>query len=142
MTGRVSGILQSKACAAALASLLLSACVSDTLSTQNTAPQPLAQSEPVNYDPVQRDQAVAEIRAKADASGNGEFTNAYVTNDGPSTPLSAQEQAEKIAELEQSAGQNSASVTDAELASKQQSIRDLRNQAKTHYNSALNTIKN
>ncbi len=131
-----------KASAAAIACVLVSSCVSDTLSTQDTAPQPLAQTETVNYDPAQRELAVQEIRAKVDAPGSGQLTSAYVTNDGPTTPLTAQEQADKIAELEQSANQNSGSVSDAELAAKQQSIRDLRNQAKTHYNSAVNTIKN
>jgi len=142
MTNRVLDTRLTKVSAAAIASILLSACVGDTLSQQNTAPQTLAQPETVRYDPAQREQAIAEIRAKADAPGSEQLTNAYVTNDGPTTPLSSQEQAEKIAELEQSANQNSSSVTDDELAAKQQSIRDLRNQAKTHYNSAVNTIKN
>ncbi len=129
-----------KISAAAFACVLVSACVSDTLSTQNTAPQPLAETP--SYDPAQRELAVQEIRAKADAPASGQLTSAYVTNDGPTTPLTAQEQADKIAELSQSADQNSSSVPDAELEAKQQSIRDLRNQAKTHYNSAVNTIKN
>ncbi len=128
--------------AAVFASVALSACVSDTLSTQNTAPQPLAQNETPSYDPAQRDQAIAEIRAKADAPGSGQLTSAYVTNDGPTKPLTAQEQAEKIAELEQSAAQNDQSVTDDELAAKQRSIRELRRQANSHYNNAVNTIKN
>lgn len=130
------------AATAIVACVLLSACVSETLSTQNTAPQPLAQTETLRYDQAQREQAIAEIRAKSDAPGSGQLTSAYVTNDGATTPLSAEEQAAKIAELEQSASQNSGSVPDAELAAKQQSIQDLRNQAKTHYDSAINTIKN
>jgi hypothetical protein len=127
---------------AAIAFMLVSGCVSDTLSQQGTQPQPLAEQKTPSYDPVQRDQAVAEIRQKAAQSGSGELTSAYVTNDGPTTPMSPEEQAAKISELEGSAAQNTASVQDAELASKQQSIQQLRNEAKTHYNNAVSTIKN
>lgn len=126
----------------ALAAFALSACVSDTLSQQNTQPQTLAEQKTPNYDPEQRAQAVEEIRAKAEQPGSGELTSAYITNDGPTEPLSQEEKDAKIAELEESAAQNSNSVADAELAAKQNSIRDLQNQAKTHYNNAVNNIKN
>ncbi|MEM9279963.1 MAG: hypothetical protein AAGA76_15460 [Pseudomonadota bacterium] len=119
---------------------LLSACVSDTLSTVDTQPKPVAEN--VSYDPAQRDQAVAEIREKAAQSGSGELTNAFVDQDGPNEPLTASEQAQLINELEQSAQRNSGSVTDAELEAKQRSIRELQQKARTHYDSAVNNIQN
>lgn len=120
----------------------VSGCVSDTLSQQNTQPQPLATNTSPSFDPAQREQAIAEIRAKAENADSGELTSAYVTNDGPTTPLSAEEQAVKIAELERNATTNQTNVTDAELASKQQSINELRSKAKSHYNSAIKSIAN
>ena len=118
----------------------LSAYVSDTLSQQDTQPQTLA--EQPSYDPAQRQQAVAEIREKSTQPGSGELTSAYVTNDGPTAPLTPEEQAAKIAELERSANTNASNVSDAELAAKQQSIQDLRNKARTHYDSTINSIQN
>lgn len=120
--------------------LTLTGCVSNTLSEQNTQPTPAQAS--VSYDPAQRAAAVEEIRAKAAQPGSGELTNAYADGDGPNQPLTPEQQAAKIAELEGSAAANSANVSDAELAAKQQSIRNLRSQAKSHYNSAVNSIKN
>jgi len=109
------------------AGLAASACVSDTLSQHN---------------PAQREQAIAEIREKAEQPGSGQLTNAYVAADGPAEPLTPQEQDRKINELEKAAQQNNASVSDAELAAKQRSIRELRSQARNHYKDAVNTIKN
>ncbi len=122
--------------------VVLTGCVSDTLSQQNTQPQPLATSVSTSYDPAQREQAISEIRAKAENANSGELTNAYATNDGPTTPLTAEEQAAKIAELERNAATNQGSVTDAELAAKQNSINELRSKARSHYDNALNTIAN
>lgn len=122
--------------------LMVSACVSDTLSTQGTAPQPLAEQKPPTYDPIQRDQAVAEIREKAAQPGSGELTNAYAVANGPNEPLTAAEQQARINELERNAAQNSASVSDAELAAKQRSIQELQGQARSHYNNAVNQIQN
>ena len=147
-----------------IAACLLTGCVStaDTLSSVNTqpTPEPLQTngtgatvqtasiqtentgSEEVNYDPAQRAQAVAEIRAKSANASSGVPTNAFAQADGPNSPLSAEEQAAKITELESSATRNNASITDAELAAKQRSIKELQQKAKTHYNSAINNIKN
>jgi len=124
------------------AGLAASACVSDTLSQQDTQPQPIAEQKPPTYDPAQREQAIAEIREKAEQPGSGQLTNAYVAADGPAEPLTPQEQDRKINELEKAAQQNNASVSDAELAAKQRSIRELRSQARNHYKDAVNTIKN
>ena len=125
-----------------VAGILLSGCVSDTLSTVDTTPQPLAAEKPPSYDPVQREQAIAEIRAKAAQPGSGELTNPYVEANGPNEPLTAQEQARKIQELKNTAAQNDAVATDSELAAKQRSIRELQNKAKSHYGNAVNQIKN
>lgn len=125
-----------------VAGILSSACVSDTLSTVDTTPQPLAAEKPPSYDPVQREQAIAEIRAKAAQPGSGELTNPYAEANGPNEPLTAQQQATKIQELKNTAAQNDAVATDSELAAKQRSIRELQNKAKSHYGNAVNQIKN
>ncbi len=125
-----------------LASFVASACVSDTLSTVDTTPQPLASEKPPSYDPVQREQAISEIRAKAQQPASGQLTNPYVEANGPNEPLTPQEQARKIAELQSTAAQNEAVVTDSELAEKQRSIRELQKKAKSHYGNAVNQIKN
>ncbi len=125
-----------------LACVVMSACVSDTLSNVDTTPQPLAAEKPPSYDPVQRQQAVEEIRAKAEQTGSGELTNPYVEANGPNEPFTPQEQAAKIAELENTLAQNEVVVTDAELAEKQRSIRELQQKAKSHYGNAVNQIKN
>ncbi|MEM7068880.1 MAG: hypothetical protein AAF478_08335 [Pseudomonadota bacterium] len=117
-----------------------SACVSDTLNTQNTQPQPLAETP--TYDPAQREQAIAEMRAKGAQPGSGELTSAFVESDGPNQPLTSSEQNSLINELEQGAAQNEANVTDAELAAKQRSIRELQEKARNHYDNAVNSIQN
>ena len=125
------------------AGLLLSACVSDTLSTVDTQPQPIAQTqETPDFDPIQREQAIAEIRDKAAQPGSGELTNAFAEPDSPNEPMTPQEQAARIAEMERSAERNSGTISDAELAEKQRSIRELQEKAKNHYGNALNTIQN
>ena len=128
--------------AVAFVAVLASACVADTLSTQGTEPQPLAEEKPPTYDPAQREQAIAEIREKAAQPGSGELTNAYTEANGPNEPLTPSEQAARISELENSATQNNVSVSDAELAAKQASIREMQGQARSHYNNAVDTIKN
>ena len=127
---------------ALLALVMISACVSDTLSQQNLAPEPIAEQNQPSYDPAQREQAIAEIREKSAQPESGELTNAYATADGPNQPLTQQEQAAKILELERSAENNASQVSDQELAAKQESIRQLQNQAKTHYNNAVKQIGN
>jgi hypothetical protein len=125
-----------------LASVIVSACVSDTLSNVDTQPQPLAAEKPPSYDPIQREQAIEEIRAKGEQPGSGELTNPYVEANGPNEPFTHQEQAAKIAELESSAANNDTVSDDAELAAKQRSIKELQKKASSHYGNALNEIKN
>ncbi len=123
-----------------LASVILSACVSDTLSNVDT--QPLAAEKPQSYDPVQREQAVEEIRAKGEQPGSGELTNPYVEANGPNEPFTPQQQAAKIAELEGSATNNDVVSDDEELAAKHRSIQELQKKADSHYDNALDEIKN
>lgn len=125
-----------------LVGLVTSACVSDTLSNVDTTPQPLAAEKPPSYDPIQREQAVSEIRAKGEQPGSGELTNPYLEANGPNEPLTPQEQARKIKELQSTSSQNDVVVTDAELAEKQRSIRELQKKANSHYGNAVNQIKN
>ena len=123
-------------------SLMLSACVSDTLSQVDTQPQQLAQPEKEpKYDPIQREQAIAEIRAKSAQPTSDQLTNPYVEANGPNEPFTAQEQAQKIAELQNTESQNEI-ATDAELEAKQRSIRELQKKAQSHYGNAVKQIKN
>ena len=121
-----------------LSGAMLSGCVSDTLSVQNTQPEPVA----LRYDPAQRQQAINEIRQKAEQPGSGQLTDAYFTSNGSTTLMTAEQQAARIRELEANAAQNGQTASDAELAAKQQSIRELRSQARSHYNNALRRIEN
>ena len=124
------------------AALCVSACVSDTLSQQQTQPQPLVQTREPSYDLVQREQAVAEIRAKSEAPASDELTNAFANADGPNAPMTSQEQAEKIAELKAEAEAGEASIEDAELVAKRRSIEQLRREASSHYKDAVKQIEN
>lgn len=127
---------------------IISACVSNTLSVENTqpAPTPIVQTDNAtgndNFDPSQRALAVEEIRKKAENSSTPELTNAFSAADGPNRPLTAQEQAAKLAELNQTAAQNSGGISDAELAEKQRSIRELQAKGENHYENAVNSIQN
>jgi len=150
-------------CAVFCACMGLSACVSNTLEVQNTqaTPEPLLQnaatttSDPLilnseqtattqdgNYDPIQRAQAVAEIRAKAENSSTPELTSAYTVNENPNRPLTAEEQAAKLAELNRTVETQNGSITDAELEDKQRSIRELQARGQNHYESAVKSIQN
>ena len=120
--------------------ILFSACVSDTLSQQDTQPKTLAENP--SYDPAQREQAVAEIREKAAQEGGGELTNAFANQDGPNEPMQASEQEQLIRELEQNAEQNANNIPDAELEAKQRSIRELQQKARSHYQNAVSNIQN
>jgi len=126
-----------------LLGIFFSACVSDTLSTTDTQSQQLAeQQETPSYDPVQRQQAIEEIRAKSEQQGSGELTDPFAEANGPNEPLTPQEQASKIEEMQNTAQQNNEVMTDAELEAKQRSIREMQNKAKSHYGNAVNQIKN
>lgn len=125
-----------------IAGVMFSGCVSDTLSQQNAQSQALAEQQETSYDPAQRAQAVAEIRAKAAQEGSGELTQAYAEADGPSEPLTPQEQATRIAELERDAAANETNIADSEIARTQRSINEMRNQARNHYDSAVSQIEN
>lgn len=136
-------LLQAKNIWLLTASIMLSACVSDTFSEVDTQSQQLAEPEKTpKYDPVQREQAIAEIRAKNAQPSSGQLTNAYTQADGPNKPFTAQQQANKTQQLKNTAAQNNAIVTDSELAAKQASIRELQKKAQSHYGNAVNQIQN
>jgi len=128
-----------------ICTLTVSGCVSSTLGSVDTqpTPQPVATSSSnPSFDPAAREAAVADIRAKADAPGSGELTNAFVEADNPTAdPFTQQEQSERISGLEQAATSNENAVTDAELAARQQSIRDMRSKANSHYKDAVQSIE-
>lgn len=120
----------------------LTACVSSTLGTVDTQPepQPLA-AEPAHYDPQQRDQAVAEIRAKA-SQPSGELTNAFAEAEGEGELMSPDAKNRTINELETGIAQENETIPDAELSASQRSIREMQRKAKSHYDSAVTEIKN
>lgn len=122
--------------------MLLAGCVSSTLETVDTQPepQPLA-AEPTHYDPQQRDQAVAEIRAKA-SQPNGELTNAFAEAEGEGELMSRDAKNRTINELETGITQESEAIPDAELSASQRSIREMQQKARSHYDSAVTEIKN
>ena len=123
--------------------VFLSGCVSETLSTANTQPiNANNQAQQGSYDPIQRAEAVAQIREKAANANSGELTNAYVAADGPNEPPSPEVSAVKIEKLQQVADQNAASNSDSELAQKQRQIRELQQKARTHYGAAVDAIEN
>ena len=122
---------------------VLTACVSNKVSAIDTGSQSVAaQNDNTQFDPEQRELAIEEIRAKASQPGSGELTNAFADPDGPNEPMNERQKAAQIRELEANAASNGESVTDAELAEKQSSIRELQNQAKNHYKNAVNNIQN
>jgi len=152
-----SEISVKKFCALLCVSWILSACVSDTLSVENTqvAPTPVVQNaaqttgatQPTDtsnasYDPIQRAQAVAEIRAKADNSSTPGLTNAYTVSEGSTRPLTAEEQAAKLAEINRTVEAKNLGISDAELEAKQRSIRELQARGQNHYEKAVTTIQN
>lgn len=136
-----------KAAGLLVAGLVVSGCVSDTLSstnTQSTNAQLINadnQTAP-RYDPVQRAEAVAEMREKAANANSGVLTNAYASADGPNEPLSQSDSQARIVALQQEAAQNGVVASDNELDEKQRRIRELQRKAATHYGSAINTIEN
>jgi len=124
--------------------LMVSGCVSSNLGsvdTQSASAVPSPHETPPAYDPLQRAQAVAEIRQKS-ARPSGELTHAFASGDGPGETLDKAEQTRLITELEQAAAENSNAVSDAELTERQNAIRALQAKAKSHYKNALNTIEN
>lgn len=125
-----------------LASLVGSGCVSGTLGTVDTQPQAAAAKSNPRVDPQMRAKAVAEMRLKAEQTNSGVLTNAFADPDGPNETMTPQDQDQRIEELSQNAAYNSSSVPDSELDEKQRSIQEMQNQARTHYNSAVQTIQN
>lgn len=138
-------------------------CVSTTLESEQFRPAGSAQpapatsnasAEPVELtspdtvaaqaggvNPTAREQAVQEIRAKA-AHTSGQKTQIGELPDTAAPQLTPAEQAQKQQQLKQAAAEASASVSDAEVQSKQESIRRLQNRARSHYDNAIDSIEN
>ena len=88
-----------------------------------------------------RDQAIAEIRAKAASTGNappqiGDVPVSTIKH------LTAREQALSKAELQAEAQAARGLISDSELAAKRAEFALLRKKAKSHYNQALQQIQN
>ncbi|MGB7286154.1 MAG: hypothetical protein WBC71_04405 [Salaquimonas sp.] len=149
---------------------MLSGCVSSTLetsqfkpvgaqqnsiSTQDTSsnqPVALAQdaanetgdinsNDPNAISAAARAQGIQEMRSKAEGR-SGEKTHIGALPEPAAQQLSAEEQAQKANELKAAAAEASASVSDAEIDSKQNSIRRLQKKARSHYDDAVQGIEN
>ncbi|MFK5977941.1 MAG: hypothetical protein QM488_03535 [Rhizobiaceae bacterium] len=117
-------------------------CVSSSLnSVQQSEVATSIETDDPAYDPIAREQAVAEMRAKADAK-NTENANAFLSQDGPNRPLTASEADAKIRALNASTSDLSTRISDEEMDAKQRSIAELRRKAKSHYSDALRKIEN
>ena len=117
----------------------LGGCVSSTLNSVQQSE--LETTKELTYDPVAREQAVAEMRAKAEVR-NTENSNAFASQDGPNRPLTASEADAKIRALNASTNALSTQISDEEMNAKQRSIENLRQKAKNHYSDALRKIEN
>lgn len=122
--------------------LMTGGCVSSALDSVGSSE--IATDSPpkeLSFDPAAREQAVAEMRAKA-ADQSNENANAFQSQDNAVRPLSASEADEKIRALNASTSESSTQITDEELDAKQRSIAELRHKAKSHYSDALKKIEN
>ena len=131
--------------AALCAGILLQACVSSTLGTAKQSaslqPEPAQTAETASYDPVQRENAIAEMRQKASRS-SGELTNAFVNPDGPNEPMSQEHKQRLLDEMNRQAAQSQNVITDSELEARQRTIADMQNRARNHYKKTLSSIEN
>ncbi|WP_075996512.1 hypothetical protein [Salaquimonas pukyongi] len=92
-------------------------------------------------DPVKRQQAVDEIRSKAAAS-SGQKTQIGAVPGSATGQMSAQEQADIAAKLEDSRQATGAELSDAEVEARKAAIRRLQQKGKSHYDRALEAIEN
>ena len=116
----------------------LGGCVSSSLnSVKNT--EPAVQKEP-DYDLALREEAVAEMRAKAE-NKSGKKTNVFRNQDGPGKPLSQSQINARMRELNSIAEAQENTVSDDEVAAKKRTIKELRKRANTHYEDRLEKIE-
>lgn len=118
---------------------LASGCVSSTLNSVQQSE--LDTNKELSYDPVAREQAVAEMRAKA-AELNTQSSNAFASQENTNHPLTASEADAKIRALNASTAELGTQISDEEMDAKQRSIAALRRKAKNHYSDALRKIEN
>ena len=90
--------------------------------------------------PVEREKAIAEMRAKA-ANGSGVKTRIGLLPESSSDPMDAGKQKRLAAELEKSIEEAEKSATDEELEAKKNSIEAMRRKAGSHYDNALKRIE-
>lgn len=117
--------------------LLASGCVSSTLESA----KPEVEAKTPTYDLVARENAVAEMRAKA-ANVSGKKTNAYQIPETFNQPLTSSEANAKIQELNMSSSALAETLSDDEFDEKQRSIEAMRLKAQSHYLDALDKIEN
>lgn len=97
--------------------------------------------DPNAVNPAAREQAVEEMRAKAEQT-SGEKTHIGALPETAAKQLTPRQQQTKSAELKAAVAQAQSSVSDAEVQSKQSSIQRLRQKAKSHYQDAVKRIEN
>ena len=118
---------------------LLGGCVSSSLnSVKETEAQSAA--EPT-YDLALREEAVAEMRAKAE-NQSGEKTNVFKNQDGPGRPMTQEEVDLKVKALRNRVKSQSKKVSDVELTEKAKIRNNLRKRARTHYQNRVKKIEN
>lgn len=119
--------------------VLQAGCVSSSLNSVKETNTQIAK-EPT-YDLALREEAVAEIRAKAEKTDDKK-TNVFRNQDGPGKPLSQAQVKSRMKALNSVAEEQSNRISDDELAAKKQSINELRKRARTHYSDRLEKIEN
>lgn len=92
-------------------------------------------------DPAKRQQAVDEIRSKA-AVSSGQKTQIGPVPSSATGQMSAQEQADIAAKLEDSRQATGSELSDAEVEARKAAIRRLQQKGKSHYERALEAIEN
>ncbi|PCI04543.1 MAG: hypothetical protein COB78_09610 [Hyphomicrobiales bacterium] len=114
-------------------------CVSSTL---NSAQQSeVENNKELSYDPVAREQAVTEMRARVEKL-NTQKSDVFASQEGLNRPLTASEADAKIRALNASTAELGTQNSDDEMEAKQRSIAELRRKAKNHYSDALRKIEN
>jgi len=117
-------------------------CVSSSLN-ETLQPEVAASEETKEptFDPAAREQAVAQMRAKAENKSD-EKTNAFRNQDGPLRPLTNSEANAKISALNASSKARNDQLSGGEQDANQASIDELKRKAKSHYADAVRNIEN
>ena len=90
---------------------------------------------------VDRAEALAQIRAKADALDSEEKTNVFERDESSVARMSTEQKSRLKAEMAELARRNQDAIPAEEAERKTNEIRSLQREAQTHYRNKLNTIE-